>query len=412
MIANAEFARAKTKFVRWWNTEFPVEDILNAIDENTHLILLASPNNPTGQLASLEDIKRIRAAKPDAILVIDAVYALFANHDITAELLELENTAVIRSFSKEYGSAGLRVGYVVSSNEEIIAAIRTMLDPYAVAAASAHIVHTMWTRPDLQQAIGTSINTIIENRDRLQDGMKSLDINHINSFGNFVTAQFASPEEADLVFHLLAGAEVGTKDFKTSKDNEVRSSLRFGVPAKAPNVERLLKILEACKRPECIFVDKAAVREGGMTEAQIQDLVTQGYRVVAVAREGRPSPLFRLLGKNPGGDVSRDAGTVVGNDLRGIMRTMGVTKAWYLGPTPDSIREAHMVAENTKGQSVVIPFGISSEGGDPEMLRAGAARVVGPGEFCAAVKMFPPANTQPRLTGLRRWNWRAERRVG
>lgn len=86
-----------------------------AAQENPDLVLLASPNNPTGNSLSLDEMKDIISSlSKDTIIVIDEAYTSFANKDITyisRLITEFPNLLIIRTFSKFYGLPGLRLGY-------------------------------------------------------------------------------------------------------------------------------------------------------------------------------------------------------------------------------------------------------------------------------------------------------------
>lgn len=86
-----------------------------ASEENPDIVLLASPNNPTGNSLTVEEMRDIVSSLPShTIVVIDEAYASFANKDITyiSKLVkEFPNLLIIRTFSKFYGLPGLRLGY-------------------------------------------------------------------------------------------------------------------------------------------------------------------------------------------------------------------------------------------------------------------------------------------------------------
>lgn len=103
------------------NYKFDAEDILEAIKPEYKIIYLDNPNNPTGQVIPLSDIRRILegAAKYDICVIIDEAYADFISKEESSISLigEYDNLIVTRSFSKGLGLAGMRVGYLVSSSE-------------------------------------------------------------------------------------------------------------------------------------------------------------------------------------------------------------------------------------------------------------------------------------------------------
>lgn len=91
----------------------PRETIQDACNERTRMIFLASPNNPTGNCAREEKVRVIAESVPKAMLVLDEAYVEFADRSLVQLVQEYENVLVLRTFSKAFGLAGLRVGYAV-----------------------------------------------------------------------------------------------------------------------------------------------------------------------------------------------------------------------------------------------------------------------------------------------------------
>ncbi len=118
---------------------FDMEAITAAVTERTKLILLATPNNPTGTAISTEEIGTLLRAVPDDVIVlVDEAYREFADPalgDPVADLLpHHRNLVVSRTFSKAYGLAGLRVGYAIT-DPEIVSEIDKTLLAFAVNSA-------------------------------------------------------------------------------------------------------------------------------------------------------------------------------------------------------------------------------------------------------------------------------------
>lgn len=93
-----------------------VDAILERVTPRTKLVFLANPNNPTGTYLAHDEVRRLRAGLPDrVVLVLDAAYAEYVQrNDYTAgiELVEeTDNTVMLRTFSKAFGMAGLRLGW-------------------------------------------------------------------------------------------------------------------------------------------------------------------------------------------------------------------------------------------------------------------------------------------------------------
>ncbi|MCQ2972712.1 MAG: histidinol-phosphate transaminase [archaeon] len=112
---------AKPVHAKWDLNEnkLDVQSILDLINEKTKMIFLCSPNNPTGTLASKEDIKTIANVSEDILVVIDEAYFEFAGVTNIDLLDEFSNIFIIRTMSKAMGLAGARIGYGISSQEII-----------------------------------------------------------------------------------------------------------------------------------------------------------------------------------------------------------------------------------------------------------------------------------------------------
>ena len=115
---------------------FDLDAVAAAVTERTKLVLLATPNNPTGTAVSTTPVAELTESIPDDVVVlVDEAYREFADPalgDPVADLLpRFDNVAVARTFSKAYGLASLRVGYVMA-HPEIISALDKCLIPFNV----------------------------------------------------------------------------------------------------------------------------------------------------------------------------------------------------------------------------------------------------------------------------------------
>ena len=92
---------------------FPFERMLAAITPRTRLIMVASPNNPTGAVVSRDQLLALAAAAPDAVMMVDEAYYHFFGETTFGDVGAIPNLLVARTFSKAYGLANLRIGMVV-----------------------------------------------------------------------------------------------------------------------------------------------------------------------------------------------------------------------------------------------------------------------------------------------------------
>lgn len=115
----------------------PLEDILGAITPRTRVVALANPNQPVERLFTTEETRRLLEAcrRVRAMLVMDEAYHHFCDATALPLLKEHDNLIVTRTFSKAFGLAGLRLGFLVSQPENIrsISKLRPMYDVHAVA---------------------------------------------------------------------------------------------------------------------------------------------------------------------------------------------------------------------------------------------------------------------------------------
>src|SRR5688500_15934770 len=113
----------------------PTEGVLAAITPRTRLIFLNTPNNPTGQLIPIADLRRIAAAAPHAVVFIDEAYIEFGGTSFLPELGGYPNVLVGRTFSKAYGLAGMRLGVVIGQ-PQALDPVRAVTLPFNINAVA------------------------------------------------------------------------------------------------------------------------------------------------------------------------------------------------------------------------------------------------------------------------------------
>ena len=115
--------------------------LLARVDENTKLVFVCSPNNPTANAVPPEQLLRIaRALAPRALLVVDEAYIDFAKvESLCADIDAIPNLAVLKTLSKAHGLAGARVGALLAA-PEVIALARKVIPPYAITELTVEAV--------------------------------------------------------------------------------------------------------------------------------------------------------------------------------------------------------------------------------------------------------------------------------
>ncbi len=116
----AKISRSEIKTIEMPELKLKKDDIISAVEENS-VVFLCNPNNPTGGLLRKEEIEEImnEIRRKNAFLVIDEAYIDFVEDPPVLHRLELSNLVLMRSFTKSFGIPGIRLGYGISSKENI-----------------------------------------------------------------------------------------------------------------------------------------------------------------------------------------------------------------------------------------------------------------------------------------------------
>jgi histidinol-phosphate aminotransferase len=216
-----------------------LDAMLALVDEQTRLIFVANPNNPTGTWLGAAELRRFLEALPEHVIaVIDEAYYEYARGEGYPEALgwlgEFPNLVVTRTFSKAYGLAGLRAGYAVSSPEiaELLNRVRQPFNVNSLAQRAA--MHMLGEEEWLQS---TCADTIAE-RERVRAALEARGLASVPSRGNFLLVRVPRAAECN-EFLLRHGvivrpvANYGLPDY-----------LRISIGTRAEN-ERLLAGMSA-----------------------------------------------------------------------------------------------------------------------------------------------------------------------
>jgi len=123
-----------------------VDKVMDACERSTHVLFLCSPNNPTGKQFPADQVREL-ADKFEGILIVDEAYVEYAPHSVIGLTKEYENIVVLRTFSKAFGLAGLRIGYAVT-NQKIAATLKAIQLPYNINVVSLELALRALTRID------------------------------------------------------------------------------------------------------------------------------------------------------------------------------------------------------------------------------------------------------------------------
>jgi len=216
-----------------------------AITERTRLVVVCSPNNPTGPTVAHDDFAAFVDAVPrDVLIVLDEAYAEFVTDassvsgDRVRGILNRPNIVVLRTFSKAYGLAGLRVGYAVGHTRVLDAARSTAIPLAVTAAAEVAALASLEAESELLERV----SVIAERRDRLVARLRDTGWDVPDAQGNFVWLPAgdraldvaAAFEEAGLVVRPFAGDGVRV----SVGEEEAVDAIVATASAHAPDVGR------------------------------------------------------------------------------------------------------------------------------------------------------------------------------
>jgi histidinol-phosphate aminotransferase len=222
-----------------WN--LPLDAVLAAARQpRVRVIWLCSPNNPTGKSLDADFVSAVLSAAPDVAVVLDEAYSEISGRTLAGMVLEAPNGVLVRTFSKGYGLAGARVGYLVSSTDvtSTIEALRLPqnMTAFGIAAAGRALAD--------QVGLKERVAEIIAERTRLTTALQQRGWSTVPSDGNFVLAHPPVPA-AQLAAWLQAGGLI-VRSY--SGHPRLNDWLRMTVRAPAEN-DRLLRRMDAFNGP-------------------------------------------------------------------------------------------------------------------------------------------------------------------
>ena len=241
----AQWCNAPIKTVPWDDVDYPLEATLSAINEQTGIVAVVSPNNPTGGVATRTELHALSAAAPHAIIMLDCAYAEFADEDLTEVAISLPNVLVFRTFSKAWGLAGLRVGYVIGHSTHI-QQLRQVGLPYPCSAPTLKMADCAVEQPFPSEFV----KQVKKERRVLETLLSDTGWKIRPSHGNFVYG-----EGGDSLWWRDALAGLGIAIRAWPNDRTLGRSIRISCPGDAQENHRLLHAIRTVAEPEAILFD-------------------------------------------------------------------------------------------------------------------------------------------------------------
>ena len=198
--------------------------------------IVTSPNNPSGNLVDNAFVKRMLEAS-DALVMVDEAYFEFSRQT-ARPLLDHENLVILRTFSKAFSLAGVRMGYLLGS-ADVLREFKKVRQPYSVDAVSQAIARVVYAN---RSEFEKGIDQIIAERARLLTALGAMEnVQAFPSDANYILFRLARGIDAGQVWQRLLDAGVLIRDFSRSAGLE--NCLRVSVGSPGENT-RFLEELE------------------------------------------------------------------------------------------------------------------------------------------------------------------------
>lgn len=214
---------------------------IEAAAANADIVMLTSPNNPTGTLVDPAWVASL-AGLARGIVVVDEAYIEFAEEDASCVALldACPNLVILRTFSKAYALAGVRCGYLLAP-EAVVRGIAAVRQPYSVDAVSQTIARTVVAHRD---AYRPTIEAIKRQRERLSNGLREIEgVTVWPSEGNFLLVRM--PRARDVYERLRDDFSILVRDFSGAPF--LKDCLRISVGAPEEN-DRVLSAVALLRK--------------------------------------------------------------------------------------------------------------------------------------------------------------------
>lgn len=232
---------------------FPLDAVLSSINPDTKVIIIVNPNNPTGTVVSQEDILLIakKAQDNDALVLIDEAYFEYYGKTSADISLKLKNVIVLRTFSKAFGLAGLRIGYAVSSGENITNLLKVR-SPYSVGTPACIAAEAALS--DIK-FVSDYVCEVKNSRNLLISELTNLGIKCFPSSANFVLADFK--KDSYYVQQKLALEKILTRAWHGN--SRLRGFIRITAGTEEETKNAIFKIRSALSAKSALVFDMDGV---------------------------------------------------------------------------------------------------------------------------------------------------------
>ncbi|MDD3237723.1 MAG: aminotransferase class I/II-fold pyridoxal phosphate-dependent enzyme [Candidatus Gastranaerophilales bacterium] len=227
--------------------KFPIDDFLKELTTNdVRIVYLTTPNNPTGEAICQSDMEKILEASKDKVVLIDETYGNYCETSYKNFVHNYDNILLVKSFSKDFALAGLRLGYIIS-NEKNIADLKKVVSPYSVNNIATIAGCAALSDLDRFEKVKKEI---IKSREILAEGFSSIGMKVYPSSANFIYVECG--EKADYIAKNLEKDGIKVKHW-------TNGFLKNALRVTAPQPELAQKVVHKLKKQRVVIFDMDGV---------------------------------------------------------------------------------------------------------------------------------------------------------
>lgn len=232
-------------YLKKW--EFPIDEFLKELDNtNIKIVHLTTPNSPTADTIPEKNVLKIIEKAKDKVIIIDETYGNYCKSTYRDFAKKFDNVFIIKSFSKDFALAGLRLGYIISHYENI-KHIKSVVSPFSVNSVAAIAGSAALDDCEYFEKIKLEIE---ESKNILKLGFESLGAKVYPSSANFLCVDFA--DKCEFVHKRLIENDIIVKRFNTP---DLKGILRVT----APKPESAYTVIESLKEKDTLIFDMDGV---------------------------------------------------------------------------------------------------------------------------------------------------------
>lgn len=217
VVENAKFIEVPLK-----QDKFDIDGIIDAVTKDTKIIYITNPNNPIGTIITEDEAyKLIQNVRKDILIVFDEAYYEYV-HDkefpnIMDRIKDNENVCILRTFSKAYGLAAMRVGYLIGS-KTLISNLNKVRLTFNISKLSQIAAENAILDQEFIKGCKAKNK---EQKERIYKCLQDMNISYIPSETNFIVIK----DENELITRALTNKNIITKTFMYKGENHIRLSI-------------------------------------------------------------------------------------------------------------------------------------------------------------------------------------------